>query len=188
MKNIKDSEFIRSTVPMTKFNIRNLSIAYLNIEAGDEFLDIGGGTGSVSVEAALNGANVTAVETDDEACALIKSNAEKFGVKINLIKGKAPEILLKKEYAHLKFNKCFIGGSSGELKNIFTYLENGLEKNGILCADFILIKNLNECLDLLKQFNYTDTEVNLIQTASMGKAGLFKGENPVYIVKGIKRA
>ena len=55
MKNIKDEDFIRADIPMTKFNIRNLSIAYLQIEAGDIFLDIGSGTGSVSIQAALHG-------------------------------------------------------------------------------------------------------------------------------------
>lgn len=186
MKHIKDADFIRAEVPMTKFNVRNLDIAYLNIERGDRFLDIGGGTGSVSIEAALNGAAVTTVEYDDAACPLIKSNAEKFNVKINLIQGKAPAVLLQKKYESVMFDKCFIGGSSGELKHIFEYLEIHLEAGGILCGNFILIKNINECLALLKKFAYGSIEVNLIQTAAMGKAGLFKSENPVYIVKAVK--
>jgi len=186
MKNIKDSEFIRGEVPMTKFNIRNLSVAHLQIEKGDKFLDIGGGTGSVSIEAALQGAEVSTVESDKTAYALIRENAKKFGVKINLILGKAPEALLAAEYKDLQFNKCFIGGSGGELKNIFDYLEGHLKKSGIICANFILIKNLNEFLELLPKYGYTEIEANLIQTAAMGKAGLFKGENPIYIVRASK--
>ncbi|UTC63941.1 precorrin-6Y C5,15-methyltransferase (decarboxylating) subunit CbiT [Treponema sp. OMZ 788] len=185
MKNIKDSEFIRGEVPMTKFNIRNLSLAHLQIEKGDRFLDIGGGTGSVSVEAALQGAEVSTVELNEEACSLILENAKKFGVKINLISGKAPEALVN--YASdAIFDKCFIGGSGGELKNIFDYLEGHLKKGGIICANFILIKNLNEFLELLPKYGYTEIETHLIQTAAMGKSGLFKGENPIYIVKACK--
>ncbi|UTD11877.1 precorrin-6Y C5,15-methyltransferase (decarboxylating) subunit CbiT [Treponema denticola] len=186
MKNIKDSEFIRGEVPMTKFNIRSLSIAHLQIKKGDKFLDIGGGTGSVSIEAALQGAEVSTVEFDKTAYALIKENAKKFGVKINLILGKAPEALLSAEYKDLQFDKCFIGGSGGELKNIFDYLEGHLKKGGIICANFILIKNLNEFLELLPKYGYTEIEADLIQTASMGRAGLFKGENPIYIVRACK--
>lgn len=186
MKYIKDCDFIRGEVPMTKFNIRNLSIAYLQITQGDYFLDIGGGTGSVSIEAALNGAIVTTVEHNADACNLIIANKKKFNIELNLIEGKAPEILCNEKHNSQKYNKCFIGGSAGELKNIFVYLENHLQRGGILCGNFILIKNLNEFLELTKQFNYQDVEVNLIQTAAMGKIGLFKGENPIYIVKAIK--
>ncbi len=186
MKNIKDAEFIRSEIPMTKFNIRNLSLAYLQIEKDDRFIDIGGGTGSISVEAALQGAHVTTVEFDNEACILIHKNAKKFNTVLNIIEGKAPDILLNEKYTMLKFNKCFIGGSLGELKNIFKYLEEHLEAGGILCGNFIIIKNLCEFLELAKEFNYKELEVNLIQTAAMGKAGLFKGENPVYIAKAVK--
>ena len=171
---------------MTKFNIRSLSIAYLQIEKGDKFLDIGGGTGSVSIEAALQGAEVSTVEFNEEASSLILENAKKFGVKINIILGKAPEALLSAEYKDLQFDKCFIGGSGGELKNIFNYLEGHLKKGGIICANFILIKNLNEFLELLPKYGYTEIEADLIQTASMGRAGLFKGENPVYIVRACK--
>lgn len=171
---------------MTKFNIRNLSLAHLQIEKGDKFLDIGGGTGSVSIEAALQGAEVSTVEFNKEACCLITENAKKFGVKINLITGKAPEALLSDEYKELHFNKCFIGGSGGELKNIFDYLKDHLKNGGIICANFILIKNLNEFLELLPKYGYTEIEAHLIQTASMGKAGLFKSENPIYIVRACK--
>ncbi|UTC78679.1 precorrin-6Y C5,15-methyltransferase (decarboxylating) subunit CbiT [Treponema sp. OMZ 799] len=187
MKNIKDCEFIRGEVPMTKFNIRNISLSHLQIEKGDRFLDIGGGTGSVSIEAALQGAEVSTVEFNEEACSLILENAKKFGVKINLISGKAPEALLNSEYGSVKFDKCFIGGSGGELKNIFEYLEEHLKKGGIICANFILIKNLNEFLELLPKYGYTEIEAHLIQTASMGKTGLFKSENPIYIVRACKK-
>lgn len=178
---IKDNEFIRGEIPMTKFNIRILSIGYLAIEPGDRFLDVGAGTGSISVEAALQGAKVWAIEREPEGIELIQSNCEKFNININIIPGKAPEDLL-----NFKFNKCFIGGSGGKLKDIFQYLDLNLDDGGIVCGNFITINNLYECLKLLKEHGYEDIETNLIQASQMDKSGLMKGQNPIYIAKGVK--
>lgn len=166
---------------MTKFNIRMLSIGYLAIEPDDRFLDIGAGTGAVAIEAALQGARVWAIEREPEGIALIQANCEKFNINMTIIPGKAPEDLL-----NFKFNKCFIGGSGGKLNDIFQYLDKNLEHGGILCGNFITIDNLYEFLKLLKKYGYEDMETNLIQTAQMDKLGLMKGQNPIYIAKGVK--
>jgi cobalt-precorrin-6B (C15)-methyltransferase len=181
MKWIRDDEFIRGNIPMTKFNIRILTIGYLEIQEGDRLLDIGAGTGSISIEAALHGAEVWAVEREAEGVSLINSNNQKFNTGINIIKGHAPDAL-----PDIRFNKCFIGGSGGKLKEIFSYLENHLEDNGILCGNFITLNNLSQFIDLLKSYNFKDIEVQLIQSASMDRIGLMQGQNPIYIVKGVK--
>lgn len=51
--------------------------------------------------------------------------------------GQAPEDL-----PNIKFNKCFIGGSGGKLREIFDYLEEHLEDKGILCGNFIMLKKI----------------------------------------------
>lgn len=181
MKWIRDEEFIRGNIPMTKFNIRILAMAYLSIHQGDKFLDLGAGTGSISIEAGLQGASVWAIEREEEGIDLIKRNSKKFDININTIKGQAPEDL-----PDLIFNKCFIGGSGGRLREIFQYLETNLADNGIVCANFITLKNLNEFNNLLEKCNYKNIETNLIQTSYIEKTGLFKGQNPIFIVKGVK--
>lgn len=181
MRWISDDDFIRGNVPMTKFDIRIAAIAALEIEKGDEFLDIGAGTGSISIEAALQGANVISVEKEEEALELIFKNGEKFNANINLVKGTAPVCL-----PAMSFNKCFIGGSEGHLKEIFEYLKHNLVANGILCASFIRLKNLNEFILLLEEYDYRNIEVKLLQTAKMDKLGLLKGNNPIFLAKGIK--
>ncbi|MBU5437443.1 precorrin-6Y C5,15-methyltransferase (decarboxylating) subunit CbiT [Tissierella sp. MSJ-40] len=181
MKWIKDKEFIRGNVPMTKFNIRVLTLAYLNISLGDRLLDIGAGTGSVSIEGALQGARVWAIEKEEEGIELIDKNCKKFNAEINLIKGVAP-----KDLPDLKFSKCFIGGSGGRMEEIFKYLNANLEMDGIVCGNFITIKNLNQFINLLKEYKYKDIEVELIQSSSMDDIGLMKGSNPIFIGKGVK--
>ena len=49
---MQDSAFIRGAVPMTKSEIRAVSLAKLDLTPGAVFWDVGAGTGSVAVEAA----------------------------------------------------------------------------------------------------------------------------------------
>ncbi|WP_313757019.1 precorrin-6Y C5,15-methyltransferase (decarboxylating) subunit CbiT [Tissierella sp.] len=181
MKWIRDEDFIRGNIPMTKFNIRILIMGYLSIEEGDRLLDIGAGTGSVSIEAATHGAKVWSIEREEEGIRLIKCNSNKFNVEVNILHGEAP-----KNLPNQKFNKCFIGGSGGKLEEIFLYLEESLEDKGILCGNFITLKNLNQFMELLNKYNYRDIEVQLVQISVMDKIGLLKGQNPIFIVKGVK--
>ncbi len=166
---------------MTKFNVRILTIAYLGIKEGDRFLDIGAGTGSVSVEAALQGARVWAVEKEEEGISLIERNRGKFKTNISIIKGWAPDDL-----PDIKVDKCFIGGSGNKLKEIFAYLDRNLSDKGILCGNFIVLKNLSQFMDLLREYKYQDIKVHLVQSSYMDKVGLMKAHNPIYLVKGVK--
>ena len=62
-----------------------------------------------------------------------------------------------------------------------------MEPEGILCANFVTLKNLNHFLQLLEKNQYTDIEVQLIQSSYMDTIGLMRGNNPIFIVKGVKR-
>lgn len=166
---------------MTKFNIRTLTIAYLSIKKGDKLLDIGAGTGSISIEASLQGAGVWAIERAVEGIRLIEENAKKFDTKINIVEGLAPYDL-----PDLEFDKCFIGGSGGKLEEIFQYLEFHLKKDGIICANFIMLKNLNKFQMLLEKYGYKDIETQLIQASYMDDIGLLRAHNPIFIIKGVK--
>lgn len=166
---------------MTKFNIRTLTMGYLSVEKGDKLLDIGAGTGSISIEASLQGAQVWAIERSVEGIGLIKDNAKKFNSHINLIEGLAPEDL-----PDLQFDKCFIGGSGGKLEEIFQYLESHLKKDGIICGNFIMLKNLNTFQTLLEKYDYKDIEIQLIQASYIDNIGLLRSENPIFIIKGVK--
>lgn len=166
---------------MTKFNIRVLTMAYLNIENGDKLLDIGAGTGSISIEAGLQGANVWSIEREPEGIALIQENANKLNVNLNIIDGSAPEDL-----PNIQFNKCFVGGSGGKLDEIFTYLNKNLEDKGILCGNFIKLENLYDFNRLMKDNNYEDIETQLIQASYIDHIGLLRSHNPIFITKGVK--
>ena len=106
---------------MTKEEIRSLSIVKLGLKEDSVLYDIGAGTGSISVEAALNmpRGKVFAIERKEEAVNLIKRNKEKFKVdNLHVVKGLAPEALMNLDIP----THAFIGGSAGNLKEIIDIL------------------------------------------------------------------
>jgi cobalt-precorrin-6B (C15)-methyltransferase len=183
MKWIRDEEFIRGGIPMTKFDARALIMATLEIEQGDVFLDVGAGTGSISIQAALMGAEVFAIEKEQEGIQLINQNADKFGVKIKAIHGTAP---LDIEPIP-NINKCFIGGSAGKLEQIMEALDKKLEAGGTLAASFIVPDNMVDFKRKLKDLDYSDIEAKLIQSSTLDHIGLLKANNPIFIIKGKKQ-
>ena len=77
---MKNSEFIVGKVPITKEEVRAISLAKLDLSGACNFLDIGSGTGSVTVEAALKNKDirVTSIEKDQAALDLTRLNIKKF--------------------------------------------------------------------------------------------------------------
>ena len=77
---IKDAEFIRGKCPMTKEDIRILSISKMNLNNESLVLDIGSGTGTISVQSSkiADEGKILAIEKDEDAFNVTKSNIEKF--------------------------------------------------------------------------------------------------------------
>lgn len=179
---IPDDEFIRGSVPMTKFEIRAVTLAQLDLGPGERLLDVGAGTGSVSVQAACLGVEVWAIERNSEGRKLIAKNAAKFGVAVEIISGSAPDALT----GIPECSRCFIGGSGGKLPEIFEALESHLVGGSRIVANFIKVENMVECKKLLEHYGYRSIESRLIQSAQLDRHGLLRGHNPVFIIKGEK--
>ena len=93
---IKDEEFIRGKCPMTKEDIRTLSIVKMNLKDDSLVLDVGSGTGSITVQAAKIAKNgkVIAIEKEDEAYEITESNVRKFECdNVKIIKKEASKVL-----------------------------------------------------------------------------------------------
>ncbi|MDO4799107.1 MAG: precorrin-6Y C5,15-methyltransferase (decarboxylating) subunit CbiT, partial [Bacillota bacterium] len=89
---MRDERFIRGGVPMTKREVRALAIDALELEGARSLVDIGAGTGSVSIQAAVQfpSLRVTSVERVEEGIELIRANADQFGVEVETIHREAP--------------------------------------------------------------------------------------------------
>ncbi len=182
---ISDEEFLRGPAPMTKSEIRCLSVAKLGLLPDSLVYDIGAGTGSVSVEAALQvpKGRVWAIEKNKEAVKLIRENARKFSVShIEVAEGEAPEVLSALPVP----THAFIGGSSGNLKEILEVL---LGKNPSLrvVINAVTLETVGEALRCMKELPFEDVEMVQVQVAkakALGNYHLMTGQNPVYIFSG----
>ncbi|APF25706.1 precorrin-6Y C5,15-methyltransferase (decarboxylating), CbiT subunit [Clostridium sporogenes] len=186
MKYIKDEEFIRGSCPMTKEDIRILSIAKMNLEENSKILDVGAGTGSISIQAAKICAKgqVITIEKDEEALDIIKRNKEKFNCKnLNIIEGEALEV---EEHINDSFNSIFIGGSGGNLEEIISRYGNKLLNNGTMVLNFITINNLNRALETLKKLNYKTECIQVAISKAKGKSNMLIANNPIFIITATK--
>lgn len=179
---IPDEAFLRGQTPMTKQEVRAVILAKLAVEPGNLCWDIGAGTGSVSVELAMQGKSVYAVEHDPEALALIRQNREKFSVRnLHVTEGKAPEALEDLP----KPDKVFVGGSDGLLRSI---LQKVIERSpgARVCVSAITLETVQEAMDEMETLGL-DPEVVQIAVSRTRKAGgkhLLLAQNPVFLVTG----
>ena len=179
---IPDSRMERGRVPMTKREVRSLALCSLGLQEGSVFWDIGAGTGSVAVEAALLGCAVYAVEQKDEACGLIRRNAEKFHVSLQLRQGAAPQACRDLPAP----DAAFVGGSGGRLEEILLCL---LEKNPAVrvAVSAVTVETLAEASALLDRLGFL--EVRRIQAAvslliPAGRYHRMEAQNPVFLLSG----
>ncbi|MDR2630477.1 MAG: precorrin-6y C5,15-methyltransferase (decarboxylating) subunit CbiE [Spirochaetaceae bacterium] len=180
-----DDEFIRASVPMTREEVRAVSLAKLRLENDSIAYDIGAGTGAVSCEMALRTryGRVYAVEQKAEAVSLIERNREKQGLwNITLVPGKAPEALEGLPPA----DRVFIGGSSGRLEAI---LAEVLGKNPRcrVVINAITLETLSAAVPLVKKYageNVDVVEVILSRAVEAGGYHLMRALDPVYIISG----
>ncbi len=180
---IDDCEFVTGGAPMTKSEARAVSVSKLKIAPDDVCLDVGAGTGSVSVEMALlcPKGRVYAIEKNAAAAALVRKNAVKFKCdNIEVIEGGAPDVLDGLPRA----DKVFIGGSSGRVAEI-------IEKcgGGAAVVNAITLETLNAAVCAFKALGYiySVTQISAARTRAIGGRSMLTAQNPVFIIYGEKQ-
>ena len=114
---MKDSLFIRGKVPMTKAEVRAVSISKLELTPDAVVYDVGAGTGSVTIEMALQlpQGTVYAIERNPDAVDLLHQNCEKFSVSnVKIVPGLAQEVFAGLPVA----THAFLGGTGGHVEEI----------------------------------------------------------------------
>ena len=179
---MRDEWFIRGEIPMTKSEVRAVSVSKLELCRDNIVYDIGAGTGSVSVEAALKvpDGHVYAFEQKEEGCALIRANAEKVGVKnLTVVPGKAPESL----YGYPAPDRVFLGGSSGNMEEILD-LVTELNPAVQLVINVIALESLSQAMEWFRKKGW-EPEVVCMQVSRAAKRGpyhMMQAQNPIYVL------
>ena len=180
---IPDEAFIRGKVPMTKEEVRSISLSKLQLTRNSVIYDVGAGTGSVSVEMAMQAVEgqVYAIEKKPEAVELLYKNKEKFAAdNLTIIEGLAPEACVDLPVP----THAFIGGSSGNMKEILELLLSKNPKIRVV-INCIALESVGEAMNCLKELPLEQVDIAQVQVAKGKKAGsyhLMMGQNPVYVI------
>ena len=187
---IPDELFDRDeNVPITKEEVRAVQISKARLKHGMTVYDIGCGSGSISVEAALQvekSGSVHAIDYDAKAVELTKKNIIKFNLEnISVILGNAKEKINELPDA----DAIFIGGTGGDTKEIVELCENKLKSGGRIVIGIILIETLYSVLKTIENLKFTSVDITQITIGKSRKTStgtMMLARNPVTIISSTK--
>ncbi|MBR3038905.1 MAG: precorrin-6Y C5,15-methyltransferase (decarboxylating) subunit CbiT, partial [Clostridia bacterium] len=177
-----DGDFLRTEVPMTKSEVRAVTLSKLKLTKTAVCWDVGAGTGSVSIEMAeaAEDGQVFAIERNADACALIERNKRHLGVlNVTVVEGSAPEALFDLPAP----THVFIGGSGGNLSEI---LETALSKNPAvrIVLNTVTAETFAEATAAIKALQLKNEEIvelNVSRSRKVGAYHMMTAQNPVCI-------
>jgi cobalt-precorrin-6B (C15)-methyltransferase len=185
---IPDELFERTEeVPITKEDIRAIALSKLRLKEGHSAIDIGCGSGSITVELCLQtrGA-VYAIDFDQKAVELTKKNLQKFGAKAEVILGKAQDVLPKLP----QVDAIIVGGTWGDTRQVIQLAVGRLKKGGRLVIDTILIETIYQALVAINKMQLAEVDVTQVTIAKARKVTtgtMMLARNPVMIISATKK-
>ena len=187
---IPDEFFERAEeVPITKEEVRAVQISKGRLSPGQIIYDIGCGSGSISIEAALQvqqSGKVFAIDFDPNAIELTKKNLVKFQISnVTVILGNAKEKISELPMA----DTIFIGGTGGDTVDIIKLCESKLKLGGRIVIGTILIETLFAVLGLVEKLKFSSIDITQITVSKSRKTStgtMMLARNPVTIISATK--
>jgi cobalt-precorrin-6B (C15)-methyltransferase len=185
---IPDELFERTDeVPITKEDIRAIAISKLRLKEGQSAIDVGCGSGSITVELCLQTkGKVYAIDFDQKAVQLTKKNLQKFGVTAeDVILGKAQDVLPKL----LDVDAVMVGGTWGDTKQVIELAVGRLKKGGRIVIDTIVIETLYQALRTVNELELKEidiTQVTISKARKVTTGTMMLARNPVMIISATK--
>lgn len=181
---IPDELFDRTEgVPITKEDIRSVIVSKLRLKEGYTVIDVGCGSGSITVELALQTkGKVYAIDSDQEAIDLTQKNLTRFGVTDNtiVIKGWAEEVLPSLP----KVDAIVIGGTTANTKELINLAFSKLNVGGRIVLTSILIETIYSALKAMDELDSKDVEITQVTIAKSKRTStgtMMISRNPVII-------
>lgn len=181
---IPDEEFVRGDVPMTKCEVRAVTMSRLSLRPTAVCCDVGAGTGSVTVEMALAAyeGRVYALDTSEQAVSLIRANCRAFHVgNVTPVLGSAPEALEGLPAP----DAAFIGGSAGRFGEVFETL---LIKNPRvrIVVNAVTLETVHEATEAFAAHGIVPEIVQLgaVRAKPVGNRHMLQAGSPVFIFSG----
>ena len=169
---------------ITKREVRAVSLYSLGLRHDSVVWDIGAGTGSVSVEAALIAyqGTVYAIERDDASLSLLKQNVTRWGpANVHIVPGEAPAVL----DGLASPDSVFVGGSGGRLADILSIAAGRLNPRGRIVVNLAALERAQATYHQLKDLGFTAEMVIVNSARSKEMADgttRFESLNPVFVV------
>jgi cobalt-precorrin-6B (C15)-methyltransferase len=185
---IPDELFERTEqVPITKEDVRALVLSKLRLKENSSAIDIGCGSGSITVELCLQTKDnkVYAIDFEEKATELTRKNLLKFGLKAEVILSKAEDILPQLP----QVDSIIIGGTWGNIEQIIRLSIDKLKKGGRIVIDTILIETMYKALTTINEASLDEVDVTQVIIAKARKVTtgtMMLARNPVLIISATK--
>ncbi len=180
---IPDTQFFRGKAPMTKSEVRAITISKMQIGEHSNVLDVGAGSGSITVEAALiaNKGKVWGIERKEDAFEVFLENKKRFECdNIIPILGLAPMDLPDE-----MFDAIVVGGSGGRMHDIIDYATKHLVPGGKLVVNTITVESTYLAIQGLKNDSFQNVEVLQVQISrgrNLANLTMMEALNPIYVI------
>ncbi len=187
---IPDEFFERAEeVPITKEEVRVIQISKARLSEGHTVYDIGCGSGSVSIEAALQigpSGKVYSIDFDAKAIELTKKNLSKFAISnVDIIFGNALEKINDLPQA----DAIFIGGTGGDTSDILRLCESRLKQGGRIVIGTILIETLSAVVSAIEKLKFSAIDITQVTVSKSRKTStgtMMLARNPITIISATK--
>lgn len=184
---IPDELFERTEdVPITKEDVRALAVSKLRLREGFSAIDVGCGSGSITVELCLQTrGKVYGIDFDKNAVELTKKNLLKFGVDAEIVLGKAQDVLP----ALPEVDAIVVGGTWGDARQVIQLAVGRLKKGGRIVIDTILIETMYQALTTVNELQLAEVDVTQVTIAKARKVTtgtMMLARNPVMMISATK--
>ena len=172
---LSESEFDHRAGLVTKAEVRAVALGHLALPRAGVLWDVGAGSGSVAIECARlqPDLRVIAVERGAEDADRIEANAARHGVRIEVVRGAAPDVLEGLPAP----DRVFVGGGGpAVLRAALAALRPG----GIVVATHVLVDRAADAYSLLGNL----TQVAANRAVPIADGFRLEAQNPVFISWG----